>query len=376
MPERGRFATSIGASALLHLIVLGALFAAAVGPKPNLRLPSIEVDLDSISLAAKPAPPAAAPAPAPAPAAPPPDALPEPRRQIVQPSDAGEEIAPQDTRLLSDRDNTVAEEIVRRGDGGTDPDSRDRRLSEAKAPKEKPAPAPPAPRAPAPPKPAPAPRAVPPRAAAPARPAPGDLAGERLAALPSLDKLLPRAEDIARSQPLPEATVARERSGRDLLNSGGQVFSGAPGTRDLLPRVREGNITMLNTKADLFAPFVRRVAGRVFENLDMSLTGLRNSRNPGRGRTVAWVEAVMDRRGRFVRAELKEQQGLSIVSRLLLDAAQPDTFFDANPPSGAEAGDGLIHFRLMIDLVVDAAVDPRTGRAFTTYYGVAGVGLL
>jgi hypothetical protein len=88
------------------------------------------------------------------------------------------------------------------------------------------------------------------------------------------------------------------------------------------------------------------------------------------------VEAVMDRNGRFIRAELVDQQGLSAISRLLLNSAQPDTFFDANPPSGAEANDGLIHFRLMIDLFVDAAVDPRTGRAYMTYQGVAGVGLL
>jgi len=181
---------------------------------------------------------------------------------------------------------------------------------------------------------------------------------------------------VAQQEPLPRETP-QARSGRDLLNSGGEVFAARPGTRDYLPHVREGNVTMLNTKADLFAPFVRRVAGRVFENLDLSLSSLRARHNVGAGRAVVTVEAVMDRRGHFVSANVLENSGNTSagMDRMLLAAATPDTFFDANPPSGAEASDGNIHFMLLVDLTVEPMADPRTGREFVNYFGIAGVGL-
>jgi len=392
MVERQRFAASMGASALLHMFVLGSIFLLAVAPKPELAIPTVDIDLASLPpVAPRPAVPVGPAAPS-APAAPAPPQVAMPQRQIVEPPDAGEEREPENARLLSDRNNVVPQEMVRRGDGGLDPNSTEQMYVREPKPAAPPEPAPPPPqpqarpRAEAPlakarpePKP-PAPKPAPKEVAKP-RPRPpasdrGDFEDSRLAKLPSLDSLIPRAEDLARSQPLPPSGPQRERSGRDLLNSGGQVFSGRPGTRDFLPRVAEGNITMLNTKADLFAPFVRRVAGRVFENLDLALRSFRSARGTGNGRTVALVEAVMDRQGRFVRVELREQQGLNSVSRLLLDSAQPDTFFDANPPSGAEANDGLIHFQLMIDLTVNNAVDPRTGRNYNSYYGIAGVGLM
>lgn len=392
MAEQQRFATSIGASVLLHLLILLALFAYVTSPHKPISVPTVDVDLSSIPLPA-PKPPPGPPVPAPPDAkampAPPPMAVPQ--RQVVAPPDAGEEKEPPpDTRLLSDRNNVVPEEMVRKGDGGTDEKATEQLF---KRQEEKPPPAKVEPQKPpqqaAPPKPKEEPKqiakAAPPPPPMPrdrpkpaARPVPGD-GGERLAALPSLDKLLPSAADLARNAPLPEATPQQQasRSGRDLLNSGGDVFSGRPGTRDYLPRVREGNVTMLNTKADLFAPFVRRVAGRVFENLDLAFSQLRNRRGMGRGRATATVEAIMDRNGRFVSATLTENGGLNTigVDRLLLSSATPDTFFDANPPSGAEAVDGKIHFILLVDLMVDSAPDPRTGREAVSYYGVAGVGL-
>lgn len=386
MPGDRRFATSLGASALLHLLVLSALFLYVTMPHRPAPVPTVDVDLSSLPL---PAPPHAAPAPKqvakaePAPPAPPPVAV--PRQQIVEPSDRGEEKEPPKTNLLSDRNNTVPEEIVRHGDHGTDENATESRLSHKggggdtqEPPKQAQAPPAAVPERPKPQaRPAP-PAAAPPkeRPRAPAAREPGDDA-QRLASLPSLDKLLPNAADLAQRQPAPRATPEAQRTGRDLLNSGGEVFSGRPGTRDYLPHIRQGNITMLNTKADLFAPFVRRVAGRVFENLDLALGTVRSGRPVGNGRAVAVVEAVMDRKGRFVAAKLMESNGLSAagLDRILLSSTTPDTFFDANPPSGAEAADGNIHFILVIDLTFSVVGDPRTGREAPAYYGVASVGL-
>jgi hypothetical protein len=44
---------------------------------------------------------------------------------------------------------------------------------------------------------------------------------------------------------------------------------GQRGTPDYLPDVKQGNFTLLNTKADRFAPFVRRVGMRVFQSFSM-----------------------------------------------------------------------------------------------------------
>lgn len=385
MPGDRRFATSLGASALLHLLLLSALFLYVTMPHRPSPLPTVDVDLSSLPLPA-PVRPAPAPPKQVAKAEPAPPAVAVPKQQIVEPPDKGEEKEPPNTNLLSDRNNLVPEEMVRHGDHGTDENATESHPSHkggGAAPQEPPkVAAPPAPAAPERPK--PQPRPAPPAAAAPQerpRSAPaareaGDEA-QRLASLPSLDKLLPNAADLAQRQPLPRATPEAPRTGRDLLNSGGQVFSGRPGTRDYLPQIRQGNVTMLNTKADLFAPFVRRVAGRVFENLDLAFSSMRYGRGVGTGRALATVEAIMDRKGRFVSAKLLEQSGVNAVGvdRMLLGAATPDTFFDANPPSGAEATDGNIHFILLVDLTVDLVGDPRTGREAVNYYGIAGVGL-
>jgi hypothetical protein len=96
----------------------------------------------------------------------------------------------------------------------------------------------------------------------------------------------------------------------------------------------------------------------------------------GGGREYAVVEAVMNKRGELVNARLVERETNTqmTVYKQLLTAARPDVFFDANPPPGAEAADGNIHFVLLVDLMVQVGPDPRGGVS-TGYYGMAGVGL-
>ena len=50
----------------------------------------------------------------------------------------------------------------------------------------------------------------------------------------------------------------------------GAKFFGNSGSTDYLPNLPDGDITLLNTKADHFAVFVRRVAARVFAALRSS----------------------------------------------------------------------------------------------------------
>ena len=133
-----------------------------------------------------------------------------------------------------------------------------------------------------------------------------------------------------------------------------------PTPMDFLPAVREGDITMLNNKAEQFAPFVRRVAMRVFENFWMTL---RRSVGTGFAESVqeyAVIEAVMDKEGRLVSISLKDRSGsISVATDRNLQNACREGFFDRAPPSGAEANDGKIHF--IFQAQVQLFVDPRSG---------------
>ena len=156
-----------------------------------------------------------------------------------------------------------------------------------------------------------------------------------------------------------------------------EAFAVRPGINDFLPGVREGDITLLNTKAERFAPFVRRVAGRIFQHLDIRLRQSINQSGLRNGEEYAVVEAIMSKQGRLVSAKVVERQSTSMLNadRILLSVTEPETFFDANPPPGAEANDGNIHFILLVQLAVQTVQDPRSGRVGAGYHGIAGVGL-
>jgi hypothetical protein len=364
-PDQSRLAWALIVSVLLHGLLLSLLpfVRRAQLAIPQLP-PTIDVDLASLP---KVLPKAAPPPVAPAPAAPAPPAIAIPKQQIVSPSDKGEEKEPANTRFLSDRNNTVKEEMVHRGEPAAgNPETKPaetKQKVEVKRPREE---------------------ARPEVERAPAAESSG--ARPQVAALPKLDQLLPPAEEMIRegvvrpdesgsTKPAPEQQASVER--KDLLRHGDPWRTGGlrGGSMDFLPTVREGDITLLNTKADLFAPFVRRVAARVFEHLQIALRQAAQRASGGSGREYAQVEAVMSKAGQLMSARLVERgsNGALGADRELLNVTKPDIFFDSNPPSGAEAADGNIHFILLIDLMVQA--DPRSARPGVYYAGVAGVGL-
>jgi hypothetical protein len=305
-------------------------------------------------------------APAPGEAVPAPPAIPIPKQQIVSPPDQGEEKAPPNTRFLSDRNNTVKEEMLHRGEPvGGSPEAKAQaqaQKAESKVERQEAA-----------------------RKSAPER-AP---AGAQVASLPKLDQLLPPVGDMIREGAVrPDADTSdaagsagsehqRTSERTDLLRRGDPARNGGfrGGSMDFLPTVREGDITLLNTKAEQFAPFVRRVAARIFEHLQISLRQAARGA-AGSGREFAEVEAVMSKTGKLVGARVIQRQGNTGLSadRRLLSTAEPDVFFDSNPPPGAEASDGNIHFILLVDLAVRAAPGERRGSG-VEYSGVAGVGL-
>ncbi|MFN8624535.1 MAG: hypothetical protein U0587_00880 [Candidatus Binatia bacterium] len=342
--DDSRLAWALILSVLLHGLILTLL---PLAKQARLALPqpprTIDVDLAAIPkvVVPKAPPPPRAPqaASVPGQAAPPPPAIPVPKQQIVSPPDKGEEKEPANARFLSDRNNVVKEEMVRRGDPAAgDPEGKGTATKKESAEK---------PSAPA------KVEAKKPREDSGRKPAESARSDTQVAALPKLDQLLPPTGDMVREGALPReaesAAPAAEQHAKvernDLLRHGDPWrTNGLGGTRDFLPAVRDGDVTMLNTKADQFAPFVRRVAVRVFQNFVMLV---RRSRDAGRESTeeFATVEAVMDKSGRVLSIETKRRSGsVAFATDRNLQTACREGFFDRNPPSGAEASDGNIHF--------------------------------
>lgn len=115
------------------------------------------------------------------------------------------------------------------------------------------------------------------------------------------------------------------------------------GSPDLLPNIRDGEITLLNTKADTYAVFVRRVALKVFSELrhkSWSELSYHMARSSSKFSTV---RATMDSEGKLLRIQLIDSSSNSAFDSLLETSARTGTW-DHNPPKGAQASDGKIHF--------------------------------
>jgi len=367
MNDSLRLSSALLLSILLHAVAVTLLSGLAMLRQTSVTTPPL-LDVDLVSLPAparKPPPqpppqlqqPALPPQPLPEEAPPeppiaepvkepPPRSLPLPAQQIVSPSEAGENKAPEDTRFLSDRDTTVKEQSVRRGE--------------------------PAPGPPAPPEAVRKVERVGGRAKEEARSArerpkspPVEVAALRK--LPGLDELLPGASRLAAEDPGPPEKKPAPAEGEpgeraDLLKYGDawQAASTRPGVLDFLPDVREGDITLLNTKAELFSPFVRRVALRVFGHLVILL---RRELEGVSASNREWVtlEALMSKSGELLSLEVKERSSsASLNLDRTLQRACHEGFFDRNPPGGAEAEDGKIHFVLHTRVATVAGPDGRT----------------
>jgi hypothetical protein len=362
MHPRARRAVSFALSVAVHALLLLEVYGLSVvqpnfPEQPPLPVRIIDQPRPRPQAAPKPPPPQVAakppeaakpveePPPQPPPAQPPERKIPLPEQQIVSPPDAGKNEAPPETRLLSDRDNRVEQQMVKRGE------------------------------------PAPGEQAPPEKAAKPAPPKPqeakpADRRGGRtqrepppqVAALPGLDRLMPDALRLAQesyaAEPAPQAgeQVAQLDQPRRLQPRGAEGImmpAGPIGTLDFLPDVREGDITLLNTKAEVFAPFVRRVALRVFQNFLISLK--RDLAGSSISTTeMVEAEAIMDARGEMIAFNLHRRSArISLASDRRLQQACHDGFFDRNPPPGARAKDGNIHFMLV--LAVEYQPGPRGG---------------
>ncbi len=332
-------ALAIALSALLHLSLL-----VMMPMLPKVEPPARDEPLEVALL------PPEAPKPPAAPAA----------RQMVAPPDRINDRVPENPRFESDRDNTVERETVNPG---------------------VPNPGPIAP--PAPPKPAPPQRAsVPDRAPPPkprqeqaARPAPKAEPQEskRVTALDDLflgDKLVqqPPKEDAANAQ---NGTGRRKLALAVAPVAPEWALPGNRGTLDNLPDIQRGAVTLLNTKANSFAPFVRRVGERVFQHLiirqrRLEVQQILSAQSP------VLMRAILDARGKLKSVRIDGQSGSALMDDTLSDALNTAAF-DNNPPQAAANANGEFEFVFQAQL---RAYQPGPGGTAGRVESRLSVGLL
>src|SRR5262249_7940869 len=375
-------------SLLLHLLLL--LFLPL--PRRDLLAPPQE-QLTAVELLPEPA----APPPVVAKARPPiekpevkekhevkekPEPKPEERlpEQMVSPPEQSNDEVPEKTRFLSDRNSSTKQETVAAGTPRPAPPQKDKSPA-----KEKPEAAKPperlalkTPTAPPPAKP-PAEKVTEKalsEATTPRSPAPG-----KPDAPARTPELFARPDDLLAQGWLSDAGGDQEKKaerqppkGRDIIAlapppARESLFSlpGPPGTPDYLPDIRQGNLTFLNTKAHRFAPFVRRVALRVFQHLIIHQRKNLHLDDVVAAREMATIEAKLDTKGNLKGLTIQTRSGSYSVDEALLKACEQGAW-DENPPPEAKAEDGYIHFIFRSD--INAQYDQLGLRAIITYLQV------
>ncbi|NOT53971.1 MAG: hypothetical protein HOP18_05130 [Deltaproteobacteria bacterium] len=170
-------------------------------------------------------------------------------------------------------------------------------------------------------------------------------------------QLFVRPEELLSQGWIQEAEKNREKeekerqppSGSDIVamapSPAPNLFSmpGEAGTPDDLPDIQQGNLTFLNTKAHRFAPFVRRVALRVFQHLIILQRKNLNINDVVAAREMSTIEAKLDDKGILKGLVIQTRSGSYAIDSALLKACENGAW-DENPPPEAHAEDGLIHF--------------------------------
>ena len=240
-----------------------------------------------------------------------------PMSQLVSPSEAPERAPTVPTRFKSDRDTSAVREQVKRGDGAPSlqPDETKH------VPPEKPRSQPPVP--------------------TPATTKPQTLGSLRLTDKALRERIL---SDVSPSKTAsgPESRAERLSSYKPFSKAN-SVSSGLPGIPDYLPGIPDGDITLLNAKADRFAVFVRRVAVQVFGALRSTHWREVPYSEVQRLSEMTTVKATLSKAGKLLKVEILESSGSRAFDNALEHAVQTGAW-DQNPPEAAAAEDGNIQF--------------------------------
>ena len=267
-----------------------------------------------------------------------PPAEPSQPQQMVAPPDAINDRAPDRARFESDRDNTVLQETVRPGVPNPGPL------------------APPGGSVAQPPQP---PARVAERADGD-NAARAERAQTRRGRAPALDDLFTSTDELVRAQQSERERDERAQAAEQPGSGRSRVALAVPpvvpewtlpgtrGTLDYLPDIRRGDVTLLNTKANVFAPFVRRVGERVFQHLiirqrSLQLQQILSARGP------VQMRVLLDSRGKLKSLSVEDHSGSASMDDTLTEALNTGAF-DNNPPPAAANPAGNYEFMFQAQL--------------------------
>lgn len=308
----------LGISLLIHILVFWIVFNTKPLPPPPLT--TIEVTIE--------------------PASPP-----TPKRQIVSPSVPSLK-PPENTDKISDVDSRTDVEKIRRGDPGGAP-GRPEQQSQASKPQEQSKPSvvrPEPPQKLASKQEQPRNEKPPVKSSEPQPKRDLRLSDLKLdnATLTSKFGNTPQNPSKPQSPSAPSSDPSEYQAFSRPPGSGA-AFVGTGGINDHLPNLPDGDITLLNAKANTYAGFVRRVAVQVFTQLRTQGWERISAQQLHQLGDFTTIEAVLTPDGKFIRATIIGRSGSeafdSVVNTSVTQGAK-----DPNPPEGARAKDGLIHF--------------------------------
>ncbi len=271
------------------------------------------------------------------------------RTQIVSPSEARQQAPLEETTRLSDKDSRAEVEQIRRGDGGGMPGQ--------------------------------------PQKTAPAAPKPiqKQSAAKRELNLKDLkldDSTLALKFGTTPKNQATDPEVAANSPTKSLSEyqafsrppGSGAAFFGSAGISDHLPNLPDGDITLLNAKANIYASFVRRVAIQVFTQLRSQGWERLSAQQIRQLTGFATVVATLNSAGKFIRAEIVESSGSAEFDSVLHTSATKGAS-DPNPPPGAQAKDGAIHFIFKARSWSQTGVNRRSGAPFEQRWILLATGL-
>lgn len=155
----------------------------------------------------------------------------------------------------------------------------------------------------------------------------------------------------------------------------GATFIGTGGISDHLPNLPDGDITLLNAKANVYASFVRRVAIQVFTQLRTQGWDRLRASDIQRVRQHTVIEAILSPQGTLIKTRIVEQSGSPSFDRVVESATQSGAK-DPNPPAGAQADDGTIHFIFKARSWTQFGANPRSGAPTEYRWLLLATGLL
>lgn len=375
-------------SAIAHLFIILMFFQTPKFEKPQ---PFVtEVTLEPPSALARP--PQAKPQPGQAQDNAGPKPMPIQRQIVTSPDNPPEARENRDARLESDRNTFADKEQVKKGDGkesGVPGPEAEKQQPPAPEPREQPKELQKAAKAPAPDSPS---RQRAPQSAAkekgkpvePAEPGAFSLSNKPLQQLKlnDADVLQKFAMNRQKEEPSLKERLGGQQQTGDFsayqpfsrpMGSGAR-FVGKNGSTDYLPNLPDGDITLLNTKANKFATFVSRVATQVFGQMRSGGLDVMAGQEIMKAEDFNRIRVRLSRKGELIDISMEKGSGSGRFDEVLVNSARVGAK-DPNPPGDAVASDGTIHFIFQSQIWGQVGSDPRTGMQYRRIWLLLATGL-